>query len=37
MQTDRLSVGKVRELQELANGSSALAMCAIDHRESFVT
>jgi hypothetical protein len=34
---DRPSVGKVRGLQELANGSGVLAVCASDPRESFVT
>jgi tagatose 1,6-diphosphate aldolase len=31
---DRLSVGKVRGLRQLANGNGILTVCAIDHRES---
>ena len=30
----KLSVGKIRGLQQLANGRGILAMCALDHRES---
>ncbi|MCK4262886.1 MAG: tagatose-bisphosphate aldolase, partial [Dehalococcoidia bacterium] len=32
----RLSIGKIRGLQQLANDSGILTMCALDHRGSLV-